>query len=146
MWLKLSLSRSSGFKSCNVLPLSRNTGSIFWNTSSNVMSFSASPKIGNSGGVVCWPMTEIDKSRAKKNYNNNYRQFMIIIDALFENDLLMRWAKRSKTNHCNLVDSSSTLLVWMEKKKLYHVSCQTIISFANWGINDVWLRNDIVVN
>lgn len=57
MWLKLSLSRSSGFSSCSVFPLSENTGSIFWNTSSSLMSLSASPKIGNSGGVVCWPTT-----------------------------------------------------------------------------------------
>lgn len=107
MWLKLSLSRSSGFNNFNVLPLSEKTGSIFWNTSSNEMFVSASPKIGNSGGVVCCATT-VEKWRKKKTNNEksyheiyaNYRWF----GKRFANEMSF---KRFTTNYCNLVNSSN---------------------------------------
>lgn len=55
---KFSASLSNGCNNCNFFPFKTNSGFPFGNTKSKIISEEGSPSIGNSAGIVFWPITE----------------------------------------------------------------------------------------
>lgn len=80
MWLRLSWSRSRGFRSFKVFPCNEKIGSVLTKTNSREMS-ARTPNIGSSEGEVCCATTEkksklvsITKNRSNFNYNDKFSQ------------------------------------------------------------------------